>query len=209
MHANIIMINKGLASDEFIRKTLEDWKEVCDEESFAMIARRLYFFRHFQAIANILTIIKGKINDATITDYTGYDNPGEAKDQIAKDIENIQYCNFETLEKVNVDFIPTCTYQELSIPNGWSDEYLRLASQFDKAYKLIKSKPATNVNLPLNYELYTSFAEATEALINLATGMTWNNFPNDYMYILSEIKDSNKDAMERRKDMIAENKKKK
>lgn len=210
MHADMEMIGNGLASEGFTRKTLEELKEVCDEESFVMLTGRFDFFRHFQTVANILTVINGKISDATDTAWTVYDNPRQLKEEILKDLDNMQHCNFETLEKVRMHFLPTATYQELAVSNGWSDEYMRLAAQFDQAYALIiakQKKPATDS--PINYELYKQFAEASEALINLARGMTWNNFSNDYTYILSEIKDSDKDGMKSRKDMIAENKKKK
>ncbi|NOW96556.1 hypothetical protein FHW89_003229 [Mucilaginibacter sp. SG564] len=35
-------------------------------------------------------------------------------------------------------FAPTGTFQELSISNGWSHEYLNLAHQFDVYYEKFK-----------------------------------------------------------------------
>ena len=36
--------------------------------------------------------------------------------------------------KINKLFLSTCTFQDISIPNGWADEYLSIAERFDKLY---------------------------------------------------------------------------
>ena len=53
------------------------------------------------------------------------------------DIENIENCNFESLNNVNAGFLPTSTYQELSLSNGWSSQYFVIAEDFDKVYEKI------------------------------------------------------------------------
>jgi len=39
---------------------------------------------------------------------------------------------------LNMLFAPTGTFQEHSISNGWSNEYLALAEKFDKIYDALK-----------------------------------------------------------------------
>lgn len=207
-YANLDMIGRGLAADGFTKEVLMALKAGCDAESFEKMTSKLIFYRQFQAVAEILAAIKAKITDVTDTAWSGYDDPAILKEEIARDIENIEYCNFETLESVNAHFVPTSTFQELSISNGWADDYLYFAGRFDRAYTSIKKSMPSRTEAPINYELYTSFAEATVALINLAKEITWNDYSSEYFYILSEIKDSDKNARERRKEMVAENKKK-
>jgi hypothetical protein len=38
-----------------------------------------------------------------------------------------------------VEFLPTSTYQELAMSNGWSEEYLQIAEKLDSIYKRIKT----------------------------------------------------------------------
>src|SRR5688572_23389813 len=40
MHADMEMIGNGVASEGFTRNTLEEMKEICDEESFVMLTGR-------------------------------------------------------------------------------------------------------------------------------------------------------------------------
>ena len=44
-----------------------------------------------------------------------------------------------------MEFAPTSTYQEISLSNGWGNEFLKLADQFDKLYEKIR-RQETNDN---------------------------------------------------------------
>lgn len=68
--------------------------------------------------------------------------------ELSKDIELLKLCDYETLEKVNIEFLATSTYQELSLSDGWSDEYLILAYKFDDLYLKISK------NNFFNYLIY-------------------------------------------------------
>jgi hypothetical protein len=63
--------------------------------------------------------------------WTGDDSPLQLIDYLTGYIEKIQACDSETLARVYMDFAATGTYQELSISNGWGDEYIGLSKQFD------------------------------------------------------------------------------
>jgi hypothetical protein len=54
-------------------------------------------------------------------------------------IKQLKEGETEILEELRTGFLPTCTFQELAISNGWGDYYyLELADKFDEAYKRIK-----------------------------------------------------------------------
>lgn len=62
--------------------------------------------------------------------------------ELVKNLE-VQIGKLERNEKVDknllrIEFAPTSTIQEISMANGWSDEYLNLSLQFDK--EIIKLK---------------------------------------------------------------------
>jgi len=133
------LISKRLASQDYTDKTLRELKEICDTQSFAALTSKIKFYANFQIIAEILQEIKNKINLDTDTIWAGFDSVNIFLKELNQDIENIMLCNFSTLDKVNIEFAVTSTYQELSMSNGWSDDYLKLAEKFDKTYKEIKT----------------------------------------------------------------------
>jgi hypothetical protein len=56
--------------------------------------------------------------------------------EVIKNLET-QLAKLEKNEKIDrllleVEFAPTSTIQEISMANGWSNEYLKLSSKFDK-----------------------------------------------------------------------------
>src|SRR5258708_1844712 len=96
-------------------------------------------FDDFQKIVEILIKIKSTVDSRTDTVWTKFDNPRELIDDLASDIQKLELCNSDTLSKVFLEFGPTGTYQELSISNGWGNEYLELSKQFDYYHKRIRS----------------------------------------------------------------------
>ena len=138
---DIELISKRLASQDYVEKILRELREICDTESFAALTSKIKFYADFQSVAEILQDIKSKITSNTDTIWAGFDSVEIFLNELTQDIENIKLCNFTTLDKVNIEFAVTSTYQELSMSNGWSDHYLKLAEKFDKVYeKIMKSK---------------------------------------------------------------------
>ncbi len=135
---DIELISKQLASQDYIEKALKELKEICDVESFEALTSKIKFYSKFQIVAEILLSLKSKINSETDTIWAGFDSVEFFLKELSQDIEKIRCCDFTTLEKVNIEFAVTSTYQELSISNGWSDEYLKLAEKFDRVYEEIK-----------------------------------------------------------------------
>ena len=88
----------------------------------------------------ILEKIKLKIADDSNMVWTGYDSAKELRDEIDVYINQIKNGDLNGLADLNTYFLPTSTFQEHSISNGWPDEYLRLAEEFDKIYHSLKGK---------------------------------------------------------------------
>jgi hypothetical protein len=74
----------------------------------------------------------------------GYDSGKEFLCDLDVDIEKIKFCDFDTLEKLNMEFAPTSTYQEISLSNGWANEFLKLAEQFDNLYEKINNQKTSD-----------------------------------------------------------------
>jgi hypothetical protein len=142
---DIELITKGLAAQTYVDQSLRKIKENCDNSSFNFLTQKITFYQDFQSVATILKEIKNKINQKTDTVWAGFDNADIFLVELNHDIERLELCDFETLNKIQVEFAPTCTYQELSMTNGWSVEYLKLAEEFDALFdKLTKKKTAHN-----------------------------------------------------------------
>lgn len=133
-YQDIELINKRLAAQTYIEKTIAKLKDNCDNESFDLFISSIYYFKDFQKVAEILKQIRAFISKETDTVWAGFDNADKFLEELNQDIQKIENCDFQTLEKVHVEFLPTCTYQGLSMSNGWSDKYLELSTEFDKIY---------------------------------------------------------------------------
>jgi hypothetical protein len=146
---DIELINNGLAAQTYIEQTLLRLKENCDSDSFQMLTDKIECYKDFQKVAEILTQIKSFVNTNSDTVWSRFDSTEQFLADLNKDIINIESCNFLTLDKVNTEFGPTSTYQEISISNGWGDNYIKLSDKFDKLYiKLTERKTAHNSTLP-------------------------------------------------------------
>jgi hypothetical protein len=90
-------------------------------------------FNDIQKVIDILTVIKNKINNQTEMLYTFWENPQEAIDEINDCVQKLQAGDTEILKTINMLFLVTGPFQEMSMQNGWSDEYLKMGEQFDKS----------------------------------------------------------------------------
>lgn len=141
---DIELISKRLTSYDFAKKTLTELYETTDAETFKIFTDKIFFYADFQKVRKILETIKDWTTDKSDIVLAGYDKRNEFLIDLNKNIERIKFCDFETLDKLNLEFAPTSTYQEISLSNGWADEYIKLAEQFDKLYEKIKSLKSTD-----------------------------------------------------------------
>ena len=96
-------------------------------------------FNYFQKIIEVLDEILNTVNLETDVAFTMFNTPQELITDITKDIEKLKSQDRETLDKLYMMFAPTGTYQELSISNGWGDEYLQLSQKFDLNFQNLKT----------------------------------------------------------------------
>ncbi|MDF2456389.1 MAG: hypothetical protein K0R51_2382 [Cytophagaceae bacterium] len=89
-------------------------------------------------LIEMLKLIKSRTGKDADTSWSIYDDPQELRDELDGYISQLTDGNEEVLDTLNLLFAPTSTFQELSIANDWSDEYLLMAEEFDKIYEKIK-----------------------------------------------------------------------
>lgn len=89
-------------------------------------------------LVDILAKVRTKITDESDLVWTSFETAHKLRNHIDSLIARLQQGDKEVLEDIYLEFAPTSTFQEHSMQNGWSDEYLKLASQFDKIYDRLK-----------------------------------------------------------------------
>lgn len=145
----IRVINKIRITQSYINDTLLALKENCDHDSFEIFTNAIECYKDFQKIADILKQLKTFISRDTDTVWAGVDNADKFLEGLNQDIKRLERCDYNTLEKVHREFLPTSTYQELSISNGWGDIYTKLSNDFEHVYEeLTESETAYNSTLP-------------------------------------------------------------
>jgi len=143
-YQDLDLINKRLVAQEYSNNMFLKLKENCDSKSFEAITSKIKFYKDFQKLAEILKHIKSFINSETDVVWSRYNNTAEFLADLNQDIEDLKNCNFTTLDKVQVKFLPTASYQEISISNGWIETYIKLSIEFDNLFKrLSENKNST------------------------------------------------------------------
>jgi hypothetical protein len=87
--------------------------------------------------ATLLTVLKEirAILARPCTDFvwSNWDNQDDALAEIDSILGRVGNGNTTDLSHLKLLFAPTSCLQELSLTNGWDEEYLELASRFDEA----------------------------------------------------------------------------
>lgn len=97
-----------------------------------------YSLSLFQEVASIVLAVKDKITDDSDVVWAGYNSPIELRIEIEGHLSLLRGGDYNALENIKVHFLPTCTFQEHSISNGWADEYITLSERFDRLYIKLK-----------------------------------------------------------------------
>jgi hypothetical protein len=81
-----------------------------------------------------------KVNITDNSDMTNcyYETPSELIQMLDKCISEIEQGNMKVIDDLAMEFAPTSSLQEHSMSNGWSDEYLIIAEEFDSVQRLAK-----------------------------------------------------------------------
>jgi hypothetical protein len=87
-----------------------------------------------QTVIQIIEIIKSKITLQTDLMWTHYETVDELLNEIEINLLLLKNNDRKGWQFFNYAFGPTSTFQEISIQNGWGEEFLELAEKFDKYY---------------------------------------------------------------------------
>jgi len=94
---------------------------------------------YIQKIVDILVNIRNRINPETDVVWTSFTTPKQLIESINAYIKSLQEGDYEVLGNLSMMFAPTGIYQELSISNGWGEDFLQLSDQFDKCLERFRS----------------------------------------------------------------------
>jgi len=140
---NIVLINKGLSSSDFNSKTITQIKNSTDKNAFDTLSKKIVGFNDFNKIGQLLRNLRAKIQDDTDVLWTHFNDTKSFIEELESDIKAIESCDRKTLEKIKINFLPTSTYQEISLSNNWGEEFLKMASDFDNLYNRITDAKVT------------------------------------------------------------------
>ena len=93
-----------------------------------------------QELIDILQTIKSKLTDESDLMWTSYETAEQLRDELDIYIEQLKKGDNSCLDNLNMHFAPTSTFQEHSIQNRWTDEYIALSDRFDNVYKNQKNQ---------------------------------------------------------------------
>lgn len=135
---DIKLISDRLVSRGFREQVLKNLIEKLDSEAKDYFTLKIPFFCDFKEVSEIISVIKSKVTSETNTTWSGFENVEVLLKELDSYQNQIELLDFETLDKIMIEFLPTGTFQELAITNGWHDDYLRIAEQLDTLYNRIK-----------------------------------------------------------------------
>jgi len=82
----------------------------------------------------ILGEIKNYIHEDSDVVWTRYETAKEVIELIDGFARRIGAGDKTVFEEINYAFAPTGTFQDISINNGWGQEYIEISGRFDKVY---------------------------------------------------------------------------
>jgi len=94
---------------------------------------------YIQVIIEIIKNVNSRIDEQTNLIWTKYNRASDIKSELETDVKEFENGNIVKLEKYSLYFGPTGTFQEISIPNGWGEDFILMANQFDELYEKIKA----------------------------------------------------------------------
>jgi len=92
-----------------------------------------------QELIEILNKVKGRFTDDSDLLWTSYKTAKELRDELDVYIEQLGKGDKSCLENLNMHFLPTSTFQEHSLQNDWTNEYMKLSEKFDSIYVKMKN----------------------------------------------------------------------
>lgn len=94
----------------------------------------MFFKTKKQNQKELIELLEQVINHLDNSEETYWSplTPNEVKEIIEKEVQHLIDGQVVNKEQLILQFLPTSTLQDISIDNGWGDEYIVLSSKFDK-----------------------------------------------------------------------------
>ena len=95
-----------------------------------------------ELIADLIVIlreVKGKLTNESNVVWTHYESASDLIFEIERFISCLLANDMAVLEEIYFAFLPTSTFQDVSINNGWGREYIEMSVRFDKVYAEIRN----------------------------------------------------------------------
>ncbi len=92
------------------------------------------------SIIEIIKIIRSKITDQTDPGWGISRSIHEITKELDSDLQGLENGDLEKLKRFDLYFAPTGLFQEMSMENGWAEEYLVLSQKFDALFEKINNK---------------------------------------------------------------------
>jgi hypothetical protein len=93
---------------------------------------------YFQPLVDVLRAVRDKIHPGTDPVWAGFEDVNEVLEELDMYIQDMQACNFLQLDSLRARFAPAGPFQDLSITNGWGQDFLKFALAFDTAYRNLR-----------------------------------------------------------------------
>lgn len=93
-----------------------------------------------EKLHNLISKIQTYITDDSDSVWTSYDSPQELREELEEAKQQLKNNDSRCLEQLNILFAPTGSLQEHSLSNGWSKEFIQLATEFDTLHDTLKNK---------------------------------------------------------------------
>jgi len=132
---SLIEIFKGL----LYKKPLGDTKQKIHSNLSSEGKSKIPVNKDINAIIEVIKKVRLKINSNTDVIWSGFENATSLITQLDNDISNLSMGDYSSINTYDTYFLPTGDFQEISISNGWGEEYLELAKEFEKHYNNLNS----------------------------------------------------------------------
>ena len=86
-----------------------------------------------EKIIEILEKTKEFVTDESDTVWTFYETGSDFRTEINTWIKQMKEGDTSVLSEINLAFLPASSFQDHSLQNNWTEEYLQLAAEFDCA----------------------------------------------------------------------------
>jgi hypothetical protein len=101
--------------------------------------------RNIENMLELLEDLAHCLEESESTPYASSE-PAELATKVRDMIDKLKNSNVQHLGVIKFHFLPTGSYQEISMKNNWDEDYLIMASDFDSLYhRIINNKPGKSM----------------------------------------------------------------